>query len=78
MTTMTTTTPRPRIATPTTRRTDGMLLWRATGGTLGNHPHYAPRREGETEPSAWVIWSPRMRDVDALDRVVTAGAQRAL
>ncbi len=53
----------------------GTPLWRKiiAGPKGGKSTWYAPRREGETEPSPWVFWSRRARDVSEGDVVLAHG-----
>lgn len=61
--------------TPIVSRT-GQLAFRGEerGPRGGVTPWYAPRSEGQTQPGAWVIWSPRLRDVSDGD-VAGTGAR---
>jgi hypothetical protein len=67
---MTTTNTTTTTATPCTTPA-GTLAWRKTmvGPRGGQTTMYCPRAEGQTEPSPWVIWSWRLRDVDTGDVV---------
>ena len=67
MTSQNTTSP---VATPCTTPA-GLPAWRKimVGPRGGKVTMYCPRGEGQTEPSAWVVWSYRLRDVSAGDVV---------
>jgi GH43 family beta-xylosidase len=71
---------RRRVDTPrAVRRRDGQLAWRKVqvGPMGGQTLLWAPRIPGEKQPSAWAIWSRRLRDVSMGDVVGDASGLRS-